>query len=159
MDGGTEDDNIWLMRWKIFVSQLGSRLRTHKGAVGWRFVKYLLEEFWVARYRRWNAERPMVFTRGILQTTPGARKAYEIYCRVTQHLDLWEIRKHITFFSDTVAASQSWPASMKQENEDTKSRAFKSEVVNGNIRAAVQVIRLQGQSGVLLLGEIYSKTG
>ena len=101
----------------------------------------------------------MVFMGGILQTTPVARKAYEIYCRVTRHLDLWEIRKHTTFFSDIVAASQSWPASMKQENEDTKSRAFKSEVVNGNIRAAVQVIMLQGQIGVLFLGDIYSKTG
>ena len=58
-----------------------------------------------------------------------------------------------------MAESQSQPARTTRENEETKASTFNSKVVNGKIRAAMQGIRGQGQSGVFYPGNIDSKTG
>ena len=55
--------------------------------------------------------------------------------------------------------SQSRTARTTRENEETKARTFNSKVANGNIWVEVRGIRGQGQSEVLLPGDIYSKTG
>ena len=88
MDGGIQDDDVWQMRWRILVSQPGSRYYTPQGEVGWRFVKYLLDKSRGEREQIWNAERPMVFMGVILQKNPGDRKAHKIRRRITRRLDL-----------------------------------------------------------------------
>ena len=77
----------------------------HKGAVGWGFMICLATEFRRAREQRWNEYLSMVFMGVILRTTAMARKAHKISCRITQCLDLWEIRQYADHFSDTVADS------------------------------------------------------
>ena len=101
----------------------------------------------------------MVFMGVILQIAPGARKAHNIFCRITLQLDLWDIGEHSALCSDTVVESQSRTARATRENEETKARTFNSKVANGNIWVEVRGIRGQGQSEVLLPGDIYSKTG
>ena len=101
----------------------------------------------------------MVFMGVILQIALGARKAHNIFCRITLQLDLWDIGEHSSLCSDTVVESQSRTARATRENEETKASTFNSNVVNGKIRAAMQGIRGQGQSGVFYPGNIDSKTG
>ena len=66
MDRGIADKDVWQMRWRLLVSQPGSRYRAPQGSVDRQFVKYLTEEFRGVRERLWNAERPMVFMGVIL---------------------------------------------------------------------------------------------
>ena len=100
----------------------------------------------------------MVFMGVILHIAPGPRKAHNIFCRITLHLDLWDIGEHSSLSLDTVVESQFRPARTTRKNEETNARTFNSKVVNGNIRVEVRVIRGQGQSGVLFPGDIYSNT-
>ena len=59
---------------------------------------------------------------------------------------------------DTVVDSQSRQERTTRKNEETRARTFNSKVVNVNIWAEVRRITVQGQSGVLLPGDIDSKT-
>ena len=61
MNRGIADDDVWQMRWRLLVIQPGLRYRAPQGAVGRRFIKFLMEEFRGVRERLWNVERPMVF--------------------------------------------------------------------------------------------------
>ena len=88
MGRGIAYNNVWKVWWRLIVIQTGSQYRAPPGSVGRRFVKFLEEEFCVAREQRWNVERPMVFMVVILNTTPGARKAHDILRSITRHLDM-----------------------------------------------------------------------
>ena len=101
----------------------------------------------------------MVFMRVILQTTPGAHKAHDIFRRITRRLYLWGIGQRAALCADTVAESRSRPDRTTRDNKETEARTFNSKVFNGKIQAAVRGIRGQGQSRLLFPGDTYTQTG
>ena len=61
MDRCIKKNDVWQVRWQILVIPTGSRYRAPQGAVGWRFMKFLAEEFRGAREQLWIADCSMVF--------------------------------------------------------------------------------------------------
>ena len=157
--GAFKKNDVWQVRWQILVIPTGSRYRAPQGAVGWRFMKCLAEEFRRAREQIWIADCFMVFMGVILQTALVEHKAQNFYFRITRRLYLWEIGKYGALCSDTAEESRYWPTQTTQNNEETEYRTLNLDIVNGKTRADIRGIRGQGKSRVLFTRDVDNKTG
>jgi ribosomal protein L16 Arg81 hydroxylase len=61
-----------------------------KGRVGRHYCKYLTLLWQGVRKRKWNSERPLMFAKLILQTTPDVKKSKDVRSRLDLRMELWE---------------------------------------------------------------------
>ena len=74
-----------------------------KGRIGKCFIKYLTLLFQGVRHRKWNSERPLMFTKLILQTMPDVKKSKDIRSRLELRMELWEQGRIRALLDDVIA--------------------------------------------------------
>ena len=88
--GGVLDKATWQIHWRRISAQSASWYSTPPGKVGRQFTAVLDAEWRGVLDRKWNSERPLVFSHVVLTKTQSARKAREILARINFQLDLCE---------------------------------------------------------------------
>ena len=68
--------------------------------------------------RKWNAERPLIFSHVVLTRTLGARKDREIQVRIDRQLDLWERGIHAGMVGDALAEGRAREGHIKQHDKE-----------------------------------------
>ena len=159
LTGGVEDDALWQRLWMRMSQQSTTTYNVPRGRVGRRFVKTLAKEFRGVRDRKWNSERPLVYAKAILQTTPGVKRAKDIRARLEKRMDLWDEHKFRTLVNDVEEEVKGRFPSTRERNEETRARAFNSRVLSGRLRSAVRHLTQRGGGGVLQPDDNCTKAG
>ena len=86
--GGVDQDKLWQGRW-LGTMQLSTTTYTvPKGRIGWRYCKYLTLLWQGVCHRKWNSERPLMFAKLILQTSPNVKKSNDVRARLKLRMGL-----------------------------------------------------------------------
>jgi hypothetical protein len=88
LDGGVSGDAAWQRRRRRIADLSSTHYSVPKGRVGRRFINILASEYRGVQAHTWNSEQPLVFVAVVLQTTPGVKRARDIWKRLTHRMDL-----------------------------------------------------------------------
>jgi len=131
LDGGIATDRTWQSHWWRMTHVTPTHYSVPKGAVGWRFLMILTNEFHAVRVdRKANLEKPLVFVSVILPKTTGIRTAKDIHTRLTQRMDLWNQGCYTALMDDTEAEALGKVGTSPEPDEDTRARAFNARVLS-----------------------------
>ena len=97
---------------------------------------------WLGVLRKtWKSERPLVFSHVVLMKTQGARRAKEIWARITRRMDLWERALHAGLVGYTKAkedAREGRADSGGEEEDKAVAQSYHNTVLSGKLRQAVR---------------------
>ena len=88
LSGGVERGKLWQGRWLETMQLAMTTYIVPKGQIGWRYYKYLTLLWQGVRHRKWNSERPLMFAKLILQTSPNVKKSNDVRARLKLRMGL-----------------------------------------------------------------------
>ena len=166
LDGGIEDNKLWLRRWlRVVACDLKLWEVPRRCNLGKRFVNLLANEFKGVRLRQWNSERVIVFAAVILNRRSNVKEAKEIKKVIQQRLDMWEAGQFTALCNEVMKGAESvapfctagdWKEDGVSENVAAR---YNSMVLSGKIRSAVRFATERGQGGPYSPDDACSKTG
>ena len=86
--GGADRDKLWQGRCLETMQLAMMTYIVPKGQIGWRYRKYLTLLWQGVRHRKWNSERPLMFAKLILQTSPNVKKSNDVRARLKLRMGL-----------------------------------------------------------------------
>ena len=130
-----------------------------KGRVGRHFCKYLTLLLKGVRERKWNSERPMMYAKLILQTTPDVKKSCNIRTRLDLRITLWEKGRIRALIDDVIAEIGGKPHVRREKDNAAKARSYQARAISGRLRSAVREVKNSAGGGVLQPDDVCTKTG
>ena len=123
--------------------------------IGKRLVSNLSAELDGIRYRKWNAERKIVFQMVIFQRVCLVTGAKNIHARINNWLDLWNSKAFNKIVNNSYAAAAGYTG-RHHSNQDAEKRhhMLSNLVLHGKLRKAIIFVCERETGGVLLPGEL-----
>jgi hypothetical protein len=103
LSGGVDQDKLWQNRWLETMQLATTTYTVPKGRIGWRFCKYLTLLWQGVRHRKWNSERPLMYAKLILQTTPDVKTSSDVRARLEMRMEIWEKGRIRALLDDVIA--------------------------------------------------------
>ena len=125
--GEVPEEALWKSCWMKLDTQSDSWYSTPPGKAGCQFTAVLAEERRGVLDRKWDSERPLVFSHVVLTSTLRERKAREIRLIINHWLDLWEKGMHTGLVRDALVEGRSKEGHVercKEEEEYRLARIF-----------------------------------
>ena len=130
-----------------------------KGRVGRNFCKFLTLLFKGVRERKWNSERPMMYAKLILQTTPDVKKSCDIRTGLDLRMTLWEQGRIRALIDDVIAEIGGKPHVRREKDKAAKAQSYQARAISGRLRSAVREVTNHAGGKVLQPDDVFTKTG
>ena len=88
------------------------------GKVGRRFTAVLDAEWQCMLNRKWNSDRPLIFSHVVLTKTLGARKARDIRAKIDCRLYLWNRGIHTSLVEYELSEGRSREGHIEKHKEE-----------------------------------------
>ena len=158
--GGVSTDELWQRRWRRLQPYTPTLYDVPNTAVGKAVLSQLAIEFDGVTNRKWNSERPLVFTAAVLQTARTVRSAADIKARIRQRLTMWQAGDFDDLIEDVVRTLRTRRSTPRQSSDLSALRGFQARALSGRLRSATRRYTGRGQGGGALgPSDTCTKTG